>query len=89
MAVSYLLQLVQVVHIAPQAPPEAAVLGHLHIHGAHVLLAVLLALLTQGPEAAERQPSGLEERVSQMGTNGCVPIELKSRLSSSPFPADH
>lgn len=58
MAVPYL---VQVVLVDPQAPLEAAVLGHLHVHGAHVLLAVLLALLTQGPEATERQPSGLEE----------------------------
>lgn len=57
---SCLFQLVQFIFIDPQdSSVEAAALGHLHVHGAEVLLAVLLPLASERPEAAKRQPSRL------------------------------
>lgn len=51
---AYLLQMVQVLLIDPAPSPlEAAALRHFHVHGADVLLAIVLTLLPQRAEAAE------------------------------------
>lgn len=57
---AYLLRLL-LVHLDP-GPLEAAALGHLHVHGADKLLAVVRALLPQRAETAERQASRLSSR---------------------------
>lgn len=50
----YLLQVVQVLLVDPDPPPlEAAALRHFHVHGADVLLAVVLTFLPQRAETAE------------------------------------
>lgn len=49
----YLFQVVEVLLIEPDAPLEAAVLGHFHIQGADVLLAIILTFLPQSAKTAE------------------------------------
>lgn len=68
-----LLQLVHLIFIGPQSHVEAAALGHLHVHGAEVLLAVLLPLAPQCPKAAKRQPPWLR------GENITSPMLVKMR----------
>lgn len=52
--------LVQIVPINVDLPPlEAAALGHVHVHGADVVLAVVMAFPSQTAKAAKRQTSRL------------------------------
>jgi len=48
--------------VVAEAMLEAGVLGHLHVHGTDVVTGVLRLLPPQGPETAERQPSGLQRQ---------------------------
>lgn len=51
--VLHLLQVVQVLLIDPNAPLEAAALWHFHVHGADVLLTIILTFLPQSAETTE------------------------------------
>ena len=50
---SHLFQVVQVLLVDPDAPLEAAALGHFHVHGADVLLAIILTFLPQSAKPTE------------------------------------
>lgn len=60
-ASSYLLQVLQGLLVEMAASLEAAALGHLHVHGADELLALVQTLLPQRAEASEGQAARLEE----------------------------
>lgn len=51
--VFHLFQVVEVLVIDPDAPLEAAALGHFHVHGADVLLAIVLTFLPQSAKTTE------------------------------------
>lgn len=52
--------MVEVILIDADAPLEAAAFGHFHIHGADVLIDVILTFLPQSPETAKRQAPRLD-----------------------------
>lgn len=56
-----LFQVVKVFLIQPDATLEAAALGHFHVHGADVLLAIILTFLPQSAKTTERHASRLED----------------------------
>lgn len=58
----YLFQVFQVLLVDQDSSSlEAAALWHFHVHGADVLLAIILTFLPQSAKTAERQTSGLNE----------------------------
>lgn len=59
---AYLFQVVEVILVDPDASVEAAVLGHFYIHGAHVILAVVMTLLPQSAETSKGHASRLRGR---------------------------
>lgn len=57
----YLFQVLKVILVDPSTSLEAAVLWHFHIHGAHILLTVVLTFLPQGAKTSKRQAPRLKE----------------------------
>lgn len=57
----YLFQVLKVILVDPGASLEAAVFWHFHIHGAHVLLTVVLTFLPQSAKTSKRQAPWLKE----------------------------
>ena len=53
--------MVEVFLVDPDASLEAAAFGHFHVHGADVLIAVVLTFLPQSAKTTERQAYGLQE----------------------------
>lgn len=49
----YLFQVLQVVLVESDSPLEAAAFGHFHVHGADVLLAIVLAFLPQSAKTTK------------------------------------
>lgn len=57
----YLFQVLKVILVDLGASLEAAVFWHFHIHGAHVLLTVVLTFLPQSAKTSKRQAPWLKE----------------------------
>lgn len=57
----YLFQVLKVILVDLGTSLEAAVFWHFHIHGAHVLLTVVLTFLPQSAKTSKRQAPRLKE----------------------------